>query len=104
MQVREELSYILVASKMEELNTIFTDYYKLLNEMSSNIHSNINNGNDSALKSLLGATFLNKWDETADVFIDFKNYFDSIYNNVALVTSNTEHLEENATEMFYTYD
>lgn len=88
-------NYEEVEKSMNNLKTIFDDYYKLLTDLNENVISNINVGDASALSSKLGGEFLADWADSAESFEKFKALFDSLYAEVAQTTVNNAKFEEN---------
>ena len=82
----------VVYTKMNVMKGIFDQYLRLVEAMNNTIEDNINNGNESALDSFLGADFKNAWETLYNDFIQLNNFFENKYYEVAATTENNEEL------------
>lgn len=84
----------IVFTKMNTMKSIFDQYLKLVEAMNEVIEDNINNGNESALDSFLGADFKTTWETLYDDFKQLNTFFEGIYRDVAATTENNVELQE----------
>ena len=96
----QTFDYAQVASKMEALNTVFTNFANKLTQIDTVLNDNVGKGADSALNGIVAKSLLESWNAYSDTFSDFKNEFDSLYAGVQQVSKNNAALEEEANLLF----
>ena len=96
----QTFDYTQVASKMEALNTVFTNFANKLTQIDTLLNENVGKGADSALNGIRAKALLESWNAYSDTFSDFKNEFDSLYAGVQQVAKNNASLEAEAKSLF----
>lgn len=89
-----------VKTKMSAIEGLFSEFAEVLSGINSDIETNVNVGEDSAILGEYGSKILNAWSENASTFGDFYKNFNNWSALVAAVCANNIELNNDVIALY----